>query len=253
MSGVRVAARRVWGVCQRPVVWHNPSVRVFVVLAVLAVGVAVARSVAGLVTDSRASVLVGVVSAVVLWLVARSGQRLSFAELGVTRASSGLAWGGGFAALVVLAAVAAVSVGQVRLQVKLSAPSEFSSQLWLFAAFVSVPLATVLFEELFFRGVLWAYLARIFSPLRVLLVSSVLFALWHVPPLLVSGQAAGGQLPLLAQVLLTLVVTFAGGLVFGFLRLRSGSVLAPVIAHVATNSVGFVVLVLAWSPLPVLL
>jgi membrane protease YdiL (CAAX protease family) len=38
-------------------------------------------------------------------------------------------------------------------------------------------------------------------------------------------------------------VTFAGGLVFAWLRLRSRSLLAPVLAHAATNGLGLAV---AW-------
>jgi membrane protease YdiL (CAAX protease family) len=38
-------------------------------------------------------------------------------------------------------------------------------------------------------------------------------------------------------------LTFAAGLAFGWLRLRSQSLLAPMLAHIATNSVAFVV---AW-------
>ena len=39
------------------------------------------------------------------------------------------------------------------------------------------------------------------------------------------------------------VVTFVAGLVFGWLRLRSRSLVAPVLAHVATNGLA---LVAAW-------
>ena len=38
-------------------------------------------------------------------------------------------------------------------------------------------------------------------------------------------------------------VTFVAGLLFAWLRLRSGSLLAPVLAHVATNGLGLAV---AW-------
>jgi len=41
----------------------------------------------------------------------------------------------------------------------------------------------------------------------------------------------------------TFVATFAAGLAFCWLRIRSGSLLAPAMAHLATNSVALVV---AW-------
>jgi membrane protease YdiL (CAAX protease family) len=61
----------------------------------------------------------------------------------------------------------------------------------------------------------------------------------------VSGASAGvaGQA---LVVLGAVVATFLAGLVFSWLRLRSGSLVAPVMAHVATNGVA---LVAAWLTL----
>ena len=50
----------------------------------------------------------------------------------------------------------------------------------LFTAFVRIPLGTVLFEEIAFRGVLWALLARHLGRWWVLGITSVLFGMWHV-------------------------------------------------------------------------
>jgi membrane protease YdiL (CAAX protease family) len=44
-------------------------------------------------------------------------------------------------------------------------------------------------------------------------------------------------------VLGAMVSTFLAGLVFAWLRMRSGSVVAPMIAHLSTNGVAFTV---AW-------
>ena len=79
---------------------------------------------------------------------------------------------------------------------------------------------------------------------------SALFGLWHVQPTLatmgdnpaVSG-AAGSTAARVLVVLGAVAVTSAGGLVFAWLRLRSRSLLAPVIAHAATNGLGLAV---AW-------
>jgi len=48
-------------------------------------------------------------------------------------------------------------------------------------AFVTVPLQTVVPEEIAFRGVLLALLRRHYGPRRAAIASSVLFGLWHIP------------------------------------------------------------------------
>ncbi|MGY1616942.1 lysostaphin resistance A-like protein [Geodermatophilus sp. SYSU D00691] len=97
-------------------------------------------------------------------------------------------------------------------------------------ALVVIPLGTVVFEELAFRSVLWGVLSRHCPPWQVLVITSVLFGLWHAVP----AARAGGALLAVGTVALTTV----GGLVFGELRRRSGSVLASIGAHWATNSLG---------------
>jgi len=56
-------------------------------------------------------------------------------------------------------------------------------------AFLLIPLGTVLFEEVAFRGVLWGLLRRGRGTVTATAVSSALFGLWHVLPSL--GLAAG--------------------------------------------------------------
>jgi membrane protease YdiL (CAAX protease family) len=104
----------------------------------------------------------------------------------------------------------------------------------LFRVVVAIPVATVLVEELAFRGSVLALLRRMMPTWPAVVVSSVLFGLWHVPPLV--GDAAGG-------ILGTVLVTFLFGMGLCWLRLRSGSLVAPALAHLATNSVAFSV---AW-------
>jgi len=79
----------------------------------------------------------------------------------------------------------------------------------------------------------------------------VLFGLWHVAPAIASADdnaaladvasASGG---LAATVVATVVTTTVAGFALCWLRLRSRSLLAPALAHVATNSVAFAV---AWA------
>src|SRR5690242_15866173 len=59
-------------------------------------------------------------------------------------------------------------------------------------AFGRIPLGTILFEEVAFRGVLWALISRLRTPLTALAVTSGLFGLWHVLPSLHLASANSG-------------------------------------------------------------
>jgi membrane protease YdiL (CAAX protease family) len=69
----------------------------------------------------------------------------------------------------------------------------------------------------------------------------LLFGLWHVPP--VWNTANGSTVARIGAAIATVIATTVAGVVFCWLRLRSRSLVAPMLAHVATNSVTFVV---AW-------
>jgi len=124
------------------------------------------------------------------------------------------------------------------------------------AAVVVIPFGTVLLEELAFRSVLWGALARHCRPWQVLVTTSGLFGLWHILPSLHVGEtnrgvahAVGGGGNALV-VVGTVALTTIGGLVFGELRRRSGSVLASAGAHWATNALGILFGLVAWHLSP---
>jgi membrane protease YdiL (CAAX protease family) len=99
--------------------------------------------------------------------------------------------------------------------------------------------------------VLWGMLARHMSQWGVLVTTSVLFGLWHVLPALHVGSANRGVSGAIGGnswlvVTATVAFTAVGGLVFGELRRRTGSVLAAMGAHWATNALGVLFGVLAW-------
>jgi uncharacterized protein len=120
-------------------------------------------------------------------------------------------------------------------------------------AFVVIPLGTVVLEELAFRSVLWGMLSRHQRPWQVLVTTSVLFGFWHVFPALNAGAANRGVADAVggggsaALVVGTVALTTVGGLVFGELRRRSGSVVASAGAHWATNALGVLFGQLAWA------
>jgi uncharacterized protein len=103
-------------------------------------------------------------------------------------------------------------------------------------AVVIIPIGTVVVEELIFRGALDGLLLRVTSPSRAMAAGSVLFGLWHVPPIIGDRSWAG--------VLGTFAVTTVAGFAFTWLRRRSGSIVAPMLAHLGTNSTTFA---LSWA------
>lgn len=117
-------------------------------------------------------------------------------------------------------------------------PGEIANQV-----LVRIPLGTVLWEEVAFRGVFFASLTQLVSVRTATAGSTALFGLWHIRPTL--GALAANDLadePVLrsAAVLLACLATAGAGVLFTWLRLRSGSLLAPVLLHLATNTLGTV-------------
>jgi membrane protease YdiL (CAAX protease family) len=117
----------------------------------------------------------------------------------------------------------------------------------LFAALVRIPLGTALLEETAFRGVLPALVGG--GWWRATLVSSALFGLWHVLPAIgmstanaAFGAAFGGW-GAIAEVTVAVGFTFAAGVWLCALRRWGGHLVTPVLAHVATNSLGVLI---AW-------
>jgi len=125
----------------------------------------------------------------------------------------------------------------------------------LLTAFVLIPLGTVLFEEVAFRGVLWGLLRRARGTAVATIVSSALFGLWHVLPSLhlsADNQAIGstvghGTSGQALSVLGTVLFTGLSGVVFCELRRRSGSLLASAGLHWATNALGVLTAAAIWA------
>ena len=113
----------------------------------------------------------------------------------------------------------------------------------LFQAFVRVPLATALFEEVLFRGIVFGMLVRRRTPLVAALITSLLFGFWHILPTLDTLQTspAGGlftgALGVALAIAGAIAGTFVAGLGFLWVRLYANSTYASVLAHIGTNSV----------------
>ena len=131
------------------------------------------------------------------------------------------------AAAVVTAAVAAstaIPAVQTGMKSRTVPPSPWK---WLL---VDIPIGTVWTEEAIYRGALGTVAAEAFGPGRGRLLQAVIFGLSHIPDARRAGEPVLG----------TVVVTGAAGWVFGWLATRSGSLLAPALAHLAINEAGAV-------------
>jgi membrane protease YdiL (CAAX protease family) len=203
----------------------------------------------------RAHLVTGPVAAGAMLLVGRAAG-LTWTEMGLGRHTlvRGVVYAGVSAGAVAVFYAVAVSIPftrrafrDTRYQVGLTSA--------LYTTFVAIPLATVIFEECAFRGVLWGLLARDYDVATATAVSAVLFGLWHVLPALdlartntaVKGARAVTRSRLLVTVLATVVFTTAAGLLFAELRRRSGSLIAPMGMHWATNGLGVLAAARIWA------
>jgi membrane protease YdiL (CAAX protease family) len=106
---------------------------------------------------------------------------------------------------------------------------------------VRIPLGTVLWEETAFRGVLQAALCRVMPGGAAIAVTSGVFGIWHIGPTAAAlrvNRLAGGPGRTVAAVTSGVVATAAGGVLLSWLRVRSGSLAAPILLHLATNCGG---------------
>jgi membrane protease YdiL (CAAX protease family) len=107
-----------------------------------------------------------------------------------------------------------------------------------------IPLGTVLFEEVAFRGVLLALLSRQLSFRAAVAVDGALFGLWHVVPTMANADA--NDIFGVARVALvagSVLATAVGGVVFCWLRHRGRHVAAPMVLHLVVNDSSYL---LAW-------
>ncbi len=171
-------------------------------------------------------------------------------QLGFTAWRRGAAWGG---VLLVL------TIGVLALAITMPAFNDLyhdrrvepGTGTWLYQAFIRIPIGTVLLEEVAFRAVLPGLFILRWGVLRGCIAASLCFGLWHVLPALtlnevnpvatrVFGTGAGA---VAIAVVFAVCSTAIAGMWFCWIRLRSGSVLATMMAHVASNSGAYTI---AW-------
>jgi uncharacterized protein len=195
------------------------------------------------------AVAVSLFTAVLVLIAWRAGAALADLGLGRADAGAGLRYGAGAfgVVLLVLAVAAVIPATNGFLH---DSRAQIDGGRLLYELGVPIVLLTAIPEEFAFRGVLLGSGLRLWGPRRASLITSALFGLWHIAPTLHTMSDnhvfRGAAASVAGQVLLvigSIVVTFIAGLIFCWLRLRSGSLIAPVMAHVATNGLALTV---AW-------
>lgn len=170
-------------------------------------------------------------------------------DLGVSRQTigGGLTWGLG--AMVVIGLVIFVASAA---QPDLFMDARYRQSLGqaILEGIFYVPFATILFEEVAFRGVLLALLQRHYSNTKAIILSSLCFGLWHVisaAGIRITLFASAGVWGDIVSVLLVVVATGIAGAFFCLLRIKSGSLLAPIIAHWSINAFALFAAAIAWN------
>lgn len=124
--------------------------------------------------------------------------------------------------------------------------SHASGKLIAFEATIRIPFSTALIEEILFRGVLLGLLLAHNSQLYALIISSVLFGLWHIFPTIKTIEqnkttkkiVGKSKAKTSAGVLATVITTTIAGFIFGLLRIFAGSIIAPWLVHWSINASG---------------
>lgn len=185
-----------------------------------------------------------IATGLLLLLFRQSGGGWADAGLGRGAARPGMFWGLASLMLVAVACLIGALLPASRglfsdRRVERAGPGEAAYQVM-----VRIPFGTVLLEEIAFRGVLYGIVLMMYGVVWATVVSCVLFGFWHVLPALpltslnpVVGRAFGGR-PATAVAIAVLASALAG-LVLSQLRRYSGSLLAPVLLHWATNGGGY--------------
>ncbi len=206
----------------------------------------------------QAHLVTGPLGAVALLAVGRVAG-LSWASLGlsVSQLLPGLAYGAMAAGAIALVYVIGMALPLTR-RAFLDTRYQIPMRAAVLMSLVTIPLATVVFEEVAFRSVLWGLLEADHGTAVATALTSALFGLWHVLPALdVTGTSTaigdGGRPPrrrVLLTILGTVLFTALAGVVFAELRRRSDSLVAPVLLHWATNGLAVVAASRMWKVSP---
>ena len=176
-------------------------------------------------------------------LAAAAGSGLTAADLGLRRdrLRAGLGMGSAAAAPVVVAFGLAALVPATRPLLEDQRIAGLDRRQLAYDVLLRIPVGTVAWEEIAFRGVLQAALRRVLAEPAATAVGSAVFGLWHIRPTaeaLAVNRLAAGRGARIAAVTAVAAGTAGAGAVLSLLRERSGSLAAPVLLHLAANCAG---------------
>jgi len=114
---------------------------------------------------------------------------------------------------------------------------------WIFSI-AAIALAPAICEEILFRGLLTPVFRRAAGPAFAIVASAALFAAIHIDAVR-EGDAA-------TTVYYRVPFAFVLGLLLAKIRLDTGSLWPPIIAHATLNATTFVVVLMIEQPKPVL-
>ena len=170
---------------------------------------------------------------------------LSRADMALGNWLHGVAWGLGSIGVVAVAMALGVAIPRLHPLFADERVMSSSGAQVAHKSLVEVPLGTVLLEEIVFRSVLLGLLTSMYGTVAGVLGSAFVFGLWHILPALemhdshsLTSQFGDSWGAKLFTVVLTILATGAAGVVFALLVVVSGSVLAPMGLHWATNGPG---------------
>jgi membrane protease YdiL (CAAX protease family) len=195
------------------------------------------------------------VAAVVLAIAVKADRR-TWEQLGMSRNAvrPGLKYGLAFSGALLGVYGIGLAIPSTR-ELFLDDRADVTGAQLLVKVFVTVPLGTVLLEEIAFRGVLPAMFRRRLGrhrrgELRSDLAAAGLFGLWHILPSWnvndanpVFRETLPDSFGRATVVLGGVLSTAMAGMFFSWMRNRSDSIVAPATLHTTTNSVGYL---LAW-------
>lgn len=160
--------------------------------------------------------------------------------LGLDRLALSLRWGLGLGLVLPAPMFLALAMPQpVEPMVDARGWGQVSMAALAYQTMLRIPLGTAFLEELYFRGVMHGVWAGWRGERAAVAGASVAFGLWHVTPTLELMRGTGlldNPVLLGLAVLGGVAATGVGGLFFAFLRLRTGAIYAPALAHWLINS-----------------
>jgi membrane protease YdiL (CAAX protease family) len=242
-SGDRLAHRRRTVFCPGGRAAKHPGLLGVSVLALSGVLLTYNNLVAGFI-PSAWYVPANVAVAAAVWAAARRSG-ITGGDLGliVRHVSTGWRWGAVAAAAALLVLAVTLSVPVLRPALEDERVADIGYGVLAYRALVRIPIGTALLEEFAFRGALFGAWRRRWGTAAAVAGSSFIFGLWHIRPTLeltsTNGFADSGP-GRVAAVAAAVVLTTAGGALFAWLRLRSRSLVAPLVAHTGINSLALI-------------